>query len=48
MEVQYTVRKYGVNQVFRFVKFGYIHRVVKSDFFLSEKTYFTSYVRNMF
>ena len=27
--------------------FGYIERVVKSDFF-SEKTYFISYVRNMF
>ena len=27
--------------------FGYIERVVKSDFF-SEKTYYTSYVRNMF
>ena len=27
--------------------FGYIDRVGKADFFFSEKTYFTSYVRNM-
>ena len=27
--------------------FGYIERVLKSVFFFSEKTYYTSYVRNM-
>ena len=47
MVANFTKRAYGVNQVFWFVKFGYIERVVKSDFF-SEKTYFTSFVRNMF
>ena len=39
-----VVRSYGVNQVFRFVKgFGYIERVVKTDFF-PEMACFTTYV----
>ena len=39
----------GVNHAFRFFEaFGYNERVVKSDFFLSENTYLTSYVHNMF
>ena len=40
------VRIYGVIQAIRLEAFGYIERVVKSDFF-PEKTYFTSYVRNV-
>ena len=28
--------------------FGYIVRVVESDFFFGQKTFFTSYMRNMF
>ena len=31
-----------------FKAFGYIEKAVKSEFFFSEKTYFTLYVRNMF
>ena len=39
---------FGINQVLDLLKvFGYIERVVKSDFFL-ENTYFALYVRNMF
>ena len=49
MVAQNSVSTYGVNQFFRFVKgFCYIERIVKSDFLLSEKTYFTSYVHNLF
>ena len=45
---QFTLRTYGVNQIFDFVKGIWFHkRVVKSVFF-SKKTYFTSYVHNMF
>ena len=39
MVAHYTMRTYGVNQVFRFVEGIWF----KSDF-LSENTYFTSYV----
>ena len=36
MVAHFTMRTYGVNQVFRFVEGGYIERVVKSDFFLGK------------
>ena len=43
------MRIYAVKQVFRFLKGIRLHRKSrKIRFFLSEKTYFTSYVRNMF
>ena len=45
MVAQKTERTTGVNQLFRF---GYIERVVKFETFFSAKTYFTSYMRNMF
>ena len=48
MVAQNTVRKFEVNKVFLFFDgICYIEGVVKLDCF-SEKTYFTSYVRNMF
>ena len=49
MVAQNTVRTYGVNQVFRYVnaKLHRKSRQIRFYFFL-EKTYFTSYVRNMF
>ena len=40
------MRPYGVN-IDLLKAFGYIERVIESEFF-SEKTYFTSYVHNMF
>ena len=44
---QIAVRTYGVNRYFDLLKtFGNIERIVKTVF--SEKTYFTSYVHNMF
>ena len=48
MVANFTMRRYGVNQVFQFMKaICYIERVAKSDFF-SEKNNFTFYVRKMF
>ena len=41
MVAQNTVRMFGKNQVDLLEAFGYIEKVVKSDFFSSEKTYFT-------
>ena len=44
MVAHLTMLTYGGNPAFDLLKaFGYIERVVKS-----EKTYFASYVRNMF
>ena len=42
MVAQNAVRTYGVNQVYQFDKgiFGYIERVVKSDFFRKDLFYF--------
>ena len=38
MVAHFTMGTRGVNQEFRFVDaFGYIERVIKSDFFFSEK-----------
>ena len=44
------MRTYGVNQVFRFVEGIWLHRKSRQirEKKNSEKTYFTSYVRNMF
>ena len=39
------VSKYGVNNVFRFVQGILLHRKSRQ---IRKKTYFTSYVRNMF
>ena len=48
MVAQNTVRTYGVNQVFRFVKGIRLLRKYRQIRLFSEKTYFTSNVRNMF
>ena len=47
MVAHFNMGLYGVIQFDLSKAFGYIERVVKSIFF-SEKTYFTSCVRNMF
>ena len=46
----FTMLTYGVNQAFvdLLKAFGDIESVSKSDVLLSEKTYFTAYLRNMF
>ena len=49
MVVYLPMRTYGVNRHFDLLKaFGVIERVSLKHFFSSEKTYFTTYVRNMF
>ena len=41
MVAHFTMRTYGVNQVFRFVEgIGHIERIVKSDFFSLKKDLF--------
>ena len=48
MVAHFTMRTYVVNQAFRFYKaFGFIEDSSNPIFF-SQKTYFASYVRNMF
>ena len=49
MVAHFIMRSYGVNQAFDLFKaLVYIERVVKSEFIFRKKTYFTSYVRNIF
>ena len=48
MVAQNTLRTYGVHQKIRLVEGIWLHRNIRQILFFSEKTYLTSYVRNMF
>ena len=47
LDAHFTLRTYGVNQVFRFVEGTWLHRKSLQILFFFEKTYFKSYLRNL-
>ena len=49
MVAHFTLRTYGVNQEFRFAEGIWLHRKSRRiPFYFRKKTFFTSYMRNMF